>query len=60
MTPFHWVSLLGSLFGLGFLINGLRLSRGPEGHAANAGRLHVAGASVFLFVIWVILLFSFL
>ena len=53
-----WIGILGSLFGLAFLINGLRLSRGPEGHAANAGRLHVAMAGMFLPILWMIVAFS--
>ncbi|MGB3710110.1 MAG: hypothetical protein WA985_00310 [Erythrobacter sp.] len=60
MSPFLWVAILGTVFGLAFLGNGLRLAYGPEGHAANAGRLHVAMAGIFIPVLWVIVLFSFL
>ncbi len=60
MSPFLWIAVLGTVFGLAFLGNGLRLSAGPEGHAANAGRLHIAMAGIFVPVLWVIVLLSFL
>ena len=37
---------------LGFIINGWRLSRGPEGHAANAGRLHMVVGGIALPFMW--------
>jgi len=60
MSPFLWIALAGTVFGLAFLVNGLRLSAGPEGHAANAGRLHVAMAGMFVPLLWVVVLFSLL
>lgn len=60
MTPFLWIAIAGTLFGGIFLVNGLRLSAGPEGHAANAGRLHIAMAGMFIPLLWVIVLFSLL
>jgi len=60
MTSFLWIAVFGTIFGLAFLGNGLRLAHGPEGHAANAGRLHAAAAGVFVPILWVIVLFSFL
>lgn len=60
MTPVLWIAVIGTIFGLAFLGNGLRLAVGPEGHAANAGRLHVAMVALFLPVLWVIVLFTLL
>lgn len=57
MTPTMWIGILGSVFALAFIINGLRLSRGPEGHAANAGRLHVFTAGLFLPILWMVVAF---
>lgn len=53
MAPEYWVGIIGTIVLLGFIINGMRLSRGPEGHAANAGRLHT-------FVGWITLPFMWL
>ncbi|KEO88744.1 hypothetical protein EH31_14990 [Erythrobacter longus] len=47
-----WVGIAGSALILGFIVNGVRLSRGPEGHAANAGRLHMVMGGVALPFIW--------
>lgn len=47
-----WVGIAGTLFLLGFIINGWRLSRGPEGHAANAGRLHMVIGGITLPFMW--------
>ena len=47
-----WIGIGGTIVLLGFIINGLRLSRGPEGHAANAGRLHVVMAGIALPFMW--------
>lgn len=58
MSPPVWIAIAGTIFALAFLGNGLRLSVGPEGHAANAGRLHVAMAAMFLPILWVIVLFA--
>ncbi len=53
-----WIGIAGTIVGLAFLFNGMRLVRGPEGHAANAGALHIAMAGMFLPVMWVIILFA--
>jgi hypothetical protein len=47
-----WVGIIGTVVLLGFIINGMRLSRGPEGHAANAGRLHTAVGVLALPFMW--------
>lgn len=47
-----WVGIAGTIVLLGFIINGMRLSRGPEGHAANAGRLHMAVGVIALPFMW--------
>lgn len=47
-----WVGIGGTLFLLGFIINGWRLSRGPEGHGANAGRLHMVVGGITLPFLW--------
>ncbi len=47
-----WVGIGATLFLLGFIINGWRLSRGPEGHAANAGRLHMVVGGIALPFMW--------
>ncbi len=49
-----WIGIAGTVVLLAFVINGLRLSRGPEGHAANAGRLHVAVGVLVIPVLWMI------
>lgn len=52
MAPEIWVGIAGTLFLLGFIINGWRLSRGREGHGANAGRLHMVVGGVTLPFMW--------
>ncbi|UAB78678.1 hypothetical protein INR77_02810 [Erythrobacter sp. SCSIO 43205] len=52
MAPEIWVGIAGTLFLLAFIINGLRLSRGPEGHSANAGRLHMVMGGAALPFMW--------
>lgn len=47
-----WVGIAGTVVLLGFIINGLRLSRGPEGHGANAGRLHAVVGVITLPFMW--------
>jgi len=47
-----WVGIAGTLFLLGFIINGWRLSKGSEGHAANAGRLHMVMGGITLPFMW--------
>jgi len=52
MTPEIWIGIGGTILLLGFIINGVRLSRGPEGHAANAGRLHTVVGGIALPFMW--------
>jgi len=52
MAPEIWVGIGGTVLLLGFIINGIRLSRGPEGHAANAGRLHMVVGGIALPFMW--------
>lgn len=47
-----WVGIGGTIVLLAYIINGFRLSRGPEGHAANAGRLHIAVGFITLPFMW--------
>lgn len=49
-----WIGIAGTIFALAFIGNGMRLAMGPEGHAANAGRLHVFMAAVFLPILWLV------
>ncbi|MEO1475276.1 MAG: hypothetical protein AAFS13_02755 [Pseudomonadota bacterium] len=52
-----WVGLFGTLVGVGFLLNSIKnLRASPEGHAANAGRLHIAMVSMFLPIMWLIII----
>ena len=53
-----WIGIVGTVVLLAFFFNGLRLVRGPAGHAANAGGLHMAMAGITLPVMWVVVLFS--
>ncbi|MEO0462853.1 MAG: hypothetical protein AAF127_06960 [Pseudomonadota bacterium] len=54
-----WVGIFGTLLGLGFLLNSIKNLRiSPEGHAANAGRLHIAMVAIFLPIMWVMILMS--
>ena len=52
MAPEIWIGIGGTIMLLAFIINGWRLSRGPEGHAANAGRLHMVVGGITLPFIW--------
>lgn len=52
MAPEIWIGILGTLFLAAFIINGVRLSRGPEGHGANAGRLHMVMGGITLPFMW--------
>ncbi len=56
MAPEFWIGIVGTIVALAYLANGIRLSRGPEGHGANAGRLHIVMAGIFLPVLWGIVL----
>lgn len=58
MAPEIWIGIAGTLFLLGFIINGWRLSKGPEGHAANAGRLHMVMGGVALPFMWLAVIAS--
>ena len=58
MSPPMWIGIIGTVVFLGFLLNGVRLVRGPAGHAANAGGLHIGMAAVALPVMWVIVAFA--
>lgn len=56
MSPPILIGILGTVFALAFMANGLRLVIGPAGHAANAGRLHIAMAGLFLPILWLVVL----
>ena len=47
-----WIGILGTIIILGFLLNGMRLMRGPSGHGANAGMLHVGMGVASLPILW--------
>lgn len=49
-----WIGIAGTVVLLAFVINGIRLSRGPEGHGANAGRLHIAVGVLVIPVLWMV------
>ncbi len=49
-----WIGIAGTVLALSFIGNGVRLVMGPEGHAANAGRLHVFMAALFLPILWLV------
>lgn len=54
MAAEYWIGIGGTLFALAFIFNGWRASRGDaSGHAANAGRLHIVIALIFLPFLWV-------
>ena len=52
MAPEIWIGIVGTVFLLAFIINGVRASRGPEGHGANAGRLHMVIGGIALPFMW--------
>jgi hypothetical protein len=56
MTPQLWIGIAGTVLALAFILNGMRLSKGPEGHAANAGRLHMVMAGTFLPIMWMVIM----
>ena len=58
MTPQLWIGIIGSVVLLAFILNGMRLVRGPKGHAANAGMLHIAVGVMVLPVMWMVVVFS--
>ncbi len=49
-----WIGIAGTVLALSFIGNGVRLVMGPAGHAANAGRLHVFMATLFLPILWLV------
>jgi len=53
-----WIGIAGTVLALVFIANGMRAAIGPEGHAANAGRLHVGMAGIFLPILWLIVLLT--
>ncbi len=57
MSNAMWLGVFGTVVGLGFLLNSIKnLRRSKEGHAANAGRLHIAMVAVFLPIMWLTIL----
>lgn len=56
MAPQIWIGIIGTLVALGFVVNGMRHIRKGEGHRANAGRLHIAMAVMFVPVLWLVVL----
>ena len=58
MSTTMWIGILGSVVLIGFFLNGLRLVRGPAGHGANAGSLHMAVSAITLPIIWVVVAMS--
>lgn len=53
-----WIGIAGTVLALAFIGNGVRNVMGPEGHAANAGRLHIGMAVIFLPILWLVVLRS--
>lgn len=51
-----WVGIIGTLVALGFVANGVREIRKGEGHLANAGRLHIAVATLFVPILWLVVI----
>lgn len=51
-----WVGIIGTLVAIGFVANGIRHIRKGDGHRANAGRLHIMMAIMFVPVMWLIVL----
>ena len=52
-----WMGVFGTVVGVGFLLNSIKnLRRSSEGHAANAGRLHIAMVVMFLPIMWLVIL----
>ena len=58
MTPQLWIGVIGTVALLAFILNGMRMARGPKGHAANAGALHIAVGVMVLPVMWMVVAFS--
>ncbi len=52
-----WVGIFGTVVGLGFLLNSMKNLRiSSDGHAANAGRLHIAMVVIFVPIMWLVIL----
>lgn len=49
-----WIGLAGTILALAFVANGWRHIKAGEGHLANAGRLHIIMASLFIPLLWMI------
>jgi hypothetical protein len=58
MSPQLWIGIIGTVILLGFILNGVRLARGPKGHAWNAGVLQAAICMMVLPVMWMIVVLS--
>jgi hypothetical protein len=58
MTPQLWIGVIGTIILLGFILNGVRLARGPKGHAWNAGVLQAAICAMVLPILWLIVVMS--
>ena len=54
MSPQMWIGIIGSAVLLGFIINAMRLMRGPKGHAHNAAILQAGISVLVLPVMWMI------
>lgn len=52
MTPTLWIAIIGTILALAFTLNGLRAVRAGHGHVANAGRLHIIIAAIFVPLLW--------
>lgn len=53
-----WIGIIGTIFALAFIGNGVRQVMGPAGHAANAGRLHIFIAALFLPILWLVVMMT--
>lgn len=52
------IGIAGTVLALAFIGNGFRLAMGPQGHAANAGRLHIFMAGLFLPILWLVVMMA--
>lgn len=58
MSPQMWIGIIASAVLLGFIINAIRLMRGPPGHAQNAGMLQAGISVLVLPIMWMIVFIS--
>lgn len=58
MSPQLWIGIIGTVILLGFIINGVRLARGPKGHAWNAGVLQAGICVMVLPVMWAVVMIA--